>query len=152
MSGVIPALQRFSAASPAFRRHLVTAFAELLRARVTLALVAERELLRRLTAPAAENPDATALDLAMVSRALAAAAARVPWRADCLVQVIAADRWLRRHGHAPRFHIGVDRPGGDAFVAHAWLTCGGVTVTGGDPARFTVLVGEDAPASLRVPR
>lgn len=68
------------------------------------------------------------------------AARLVPWRSDCLVQAMAAQRWLRREGRQTQLVIGVHKDPAGRFEAHAWLRCGMVTVTGGDVARFTPLL------------
>jgi hypothetical protein len=80
------------------------------------------------------------LDVTRVSWAIAAASARVPWRADCLLKVMAADRWLRRHGMQGEFFLGAGKNEADEFGAHAWLRYGDINVTGGDGAQFTPLM------------
>ena len=45
------------------------------------------------------------VDLLRLSWAIGAAAARIPWRSDCLLQAMAADRWLRRCGMQPEFSV-----------------------------------------------
>lgn len=59
-------------------------------------------------------------------------AARLPWRADCLVQATAARRWLSASGIASTIHFGVPMEKQPAFEAHAWLTVSDRVVTGGD--------------------
>lgn len=61
--------------------------------------------------------------------AIAAVASRVPWRADCLVQVLAADRWLSAFDVSAQVHVGVRDHGGE-LAAHSWLTADGMIVTG----------------------
>ena len=68
--------------------------------------------------------------LSRVSWAVAAAANNVPWRSDCFPQTIAASKLLRKYGHSSTIHLGVERVGDDELSGHAWLTCGGVLVTG----------------------
>ncbi len=67
-------------------------------------------------------------------------AARLPWRADCLVQALAAERWLEREGIATKLILGVPRDKRPAFEAHAWLTAGDRIVTGGDVSDYVPLV------------
>jgi Transglutaminase-like superfamily len=88
------------------------------------------------------------VNVAQVSWAIGAAAARVPWRADCLVQAMAAHRWLRRHRCHPQFFLGAQIHRTGLFQAHAWLRCNGVAVTGGSGNEFTALL---APAQDRTP-
>ena len=66
-------------------------------------------------------------------------AARLPWRADCMVQAIAAGRWLGRHGIATTLTLGVPRDRPAEFEAHAWLTAGSRIVTGGDISGYVPL-------------
>lgn len=67
-------------------------------------------------------------------------AARVPWRADCLVQALAAERWLGSAGISTRLTFGVPRDKRADFEAHAWLTAGDRIVTGGDVGGYVPLV------------
>ena len=49
-------------------------------------------------------------------------------RWDCLLQAVAADRWLRRYGMQPKFFVGVQKDTRGQLEAHAWLRCGDVIV------------------------
>ena len=49
------------------------------------------------------------VDVPRLSWAIGAVAARVPWRADCLLRVMAANRWLRRRRARPEFFLGVTK-------------------------------------------
>ena len=66
-------------------------------------------------------------------------AARLPWRADCLVQALAAQRWLGREGIATTLTLGVPKDKSAIFEAHAWLTAGERIVTGGDVSGYVPL-------------
>ncbi len=66
-------------------------------------------------------------------------AARMPWRADCLVQALAAEHWLASQGTSSQLILGVPRKKPDEFEAHAWLTAGGRIVTGGDISGYVPL-------------
>lgn len=63
----------------------------------------------------------------------------VPWRADCLIQALAAQRWLAGSGIASQICIGVRREA--EFEAHAWLKVGDRLVTGGDISSYAPLIG-----------
>jgi Transglutaminase-like superfamily len=88
--------------------------------------------------------------IARVAHAVPIMGLRVPWRSDCLVQALAARRWLASEGIASDLCIGVRVPGEADFAAHAWLKVGDTVVTGGDIAGYEPLLApEDAlPASL----
>ena len=49
----------------------------------------------------------TAVDVERVSLAITLPARYVPWHSDCLVQVMAANRWLREHDVRADFQLGV---------------------------------------------
>ena len=63
---------------------------------------------------------------------------RVPWRSDCVVQALAARRWLARGGVGSNLCIGV-RNDAQGFQAHAWLKVGERIVTGGDISTYAEL-------------
>ena len=127
-------LPRLFRLTPADCLYLVIAIKELGLARRRFVRADARAILISLqqvkAAPALEKRPQ--LDLSRVSWALNAAGARVPWRADCLLRAMAADRWLRRHGHRPRFFLGVKTGGEASLDAHAWLECDGTSIVGGD--------------------
>jgi len=87
-----------------------------------------------------------------VAFAIPRMAARMPWRSDCLVQALAAQRWLRRNHIATALTIGVIKEPDSEFAAHAWLKVGDAIVTGGDITGFEPLVaagpGLPPPAKL----
>ena len=117
-------------------RYLVVAGAELLIARIRFSTVAAEQILRELRAPLSVPPECHAMrpanaDVERLAWAIAVAAEHVPWRSDCLVRVLAADRWLKRHHLRADFYLGVAKDEEGALVAHAWLRHGDLTVTGG---------------------
>jgi len=63
------------------------------------------------------------------------AAARLIPGSTCLVQALAAQTLLIRHGYRPRLTIGVEKNKRDRFAAHAWVTCGDEILVGGQHAR-----------------
>lgn len=74
-------------------------------------------------------------------------AARLPWRADCLVQALAAQRWLRDLGVDTQISIGVDRDEDGGLLAHAWLKHRDIVVTGGMIDRFSTLLASSSQSS-----
>ncbi|MBU1325923.1 MAG: lasso peptide biosynthesis B2 protein [Alphaproteobacteria bacterium] len=73
--------------------------------------------------------------------AVAAAARRVPFRAVCLQQALAAEAMLRRRRIATVLHLGSGRDGAGEMTAHAWLDAAGVPVTGYPLAPYLQEVG-----------
>jgi hypothetical protein len=125
--------------------------ADLVRACWELAL-ARRNLKRldpkRLATAGKKVPDERAVD--RITFAVRAMAARVPWRADCLVQALAAQHWLARRGIGTRIHLGV-KASEKPIDAHAWLKVGDNVVLGGNIAEYSEfpLAGDAEPISAR---
>lgn len=80
--------------------------------------------------------------LARIAYVIPRISGRLPWRSDCLIQAMAAQNWLKSAGHASEIQIGVERPEGGDFGAHAWLVCGDVIVTGGKIDQYHPLLTE----------
>ena len=120
-------------------RHLAIAVKELLIARIRHASQPVGKILHDLERLQSSDTRGE-VDLARLSWAIGAAAAKVPWRSDCLLQAVAADRWLRRCGMQPKFFVGVQKEAGGQLEAHAWLRCGDVVVTGAHSRNFTTLM------------
>ena len=126
-------------------RYLAIATIELLAARMRLSAVAAEKILHRLQVPLSAPPRQSKgrlgdIDVERLSWAIAVAAQHIPWRSDCLIQVIAADRWLRRHRLRPDFYLGVAKDQQGVFGAHAWLRYGDITVTGGRYEQYSQLL------------
>lgn len=139
MLGEIPKLARIG---PKPLASLLRAMAELAMARILLARQTVRNL--RIPDPVStpmQPPNAEQAEkIALISKAIAIIAPRVPWRSDCLVQCLAGRRWLASKGIEARITIGIKQeqaPDGSRFMlAHAWLAAGDIIVTGGDVAEF----------------
>jgi hypothetical protein len=72
--------------------------------------------------------------------AITASAARVPWRALCFQQGLAAQLMLRRRGIPSVLYYGATQDERHGLSAHVWVRDGDVDVIGGDIAdRFTIL-------------
>jgi hypothetical protein len=91
----------------------------------------------------ARNPDqALEVTLARIAYVLPRLSDRLPWRSDCLIQAIAGQNWLSSLGAASEIQIGVENPRGGQFGAHAWLSCEGGIVTGGEIAQYEVILSD----------
>jgi hypothetical protein len=118
--------------APGGARHLAVALVYLAWARALHAAWPAPKIFARLRAEMGAGRAAPP-DLALMGWALAALGKRVPWRADCLVQALAARLWLERSGTAAVLRLGAQR-GEAGLVAHAWLEVGGIAVSGGPPS------------------
>jgi hypothetical protein len=138
-------------------RFLAIASFELFAARIRLSLVPTENILRALQAPLSEpvrrrKTNLGQIEVERLSWAITVAGQLVPWRSDCLVRVLAADRWLRRNHLAPDFYLGVAKDERGVLVAHAWLRCGDLTVTGGTSHQFYTLIEPTRQLSLSLKR
>ena len=72
--------------------------------------------------------------------AITACASRVPWRALCFEQGLAAQLLLRRRGIPAVLYVGAALDDQNGFAAHVWVRDGEVDVVGGETsARFGLL-------------
>ena len=126
-------------------RYLAIASLKLLIARVRFSTAATARILqelqeRSLAVPQERTGRSAIIDVERVSWAIILAARYVPWRSDCLIQAMAADRWLRKHDLCADFHLGVAKDARGGLMAHAWLCYGDLTVTGGRYDAFAPLI------------
>jgi len=125
-------LQRLGAMSPAERGLVVEATFALALASFAIALFP----FRRIAASARRVPDSGIGEderqrrVAQVGWAVAACARRVPWRAKCFEQGLAAQWMLGRRRVPSSLHYGVAKDGDEELVAHVWLRSGQLDVLG----------------------
>ena len=124
--------RRAGTLSPGQWNALRTAIWLLGRARIEHSRKPIKDVLQRFETIGARRP-ATSGEAELIGWAIASAAARVPWRSDCLVQAMAASMWLDRAERGYKLNIGVRKNAADQLEAHAWLTSGNLTVTGDLP-------------------
>ena len=85
-------------------------------------------------------PQARAETIRRVRWAIGACASRVPWRAQCFEQGLAAQFLLRRCGIPAVLCVGAALDDQRGFAAHVWVRDGEVDVVGGQAsARFGFL-------------
>ena len=147
IEGVPPsALAKAISLGPRDWLDLAVAMVELAFARVRIATSDRFALIRHaaVASPPSKKPDEC---VERVRRAIARVSHRLPWRSDCLVQAVAARRWLRRFGLETSLRIGAPGKMSEPFEAHAWLIYGNEAVTGGDAGDRVALF--DSASSLR---
>lgn len=119
---------------------------ELIRARIVLARIEPQQLLALNAQTKAlcsvNRRDGIQQDAALerVAFLLPRIGARTPWRSDCLVQALAAQRWLATYDIASEIEIGVRRDVDSTFLAHAWVIQNGKVVLGGETREFSPLL------------
>lgn len=136
---------------PQFLLKALRAARELAWGRVALGRIKPRDVLERNHRIAAElSRDAHLADPATIARSTADVAffinrmaARVPWRADCLVQALAGQRWLAHDGVVSEIVVGTAKRADGSFESHAWLRQQGQIVLGGDIGTYQPLLDPD---------
>jgi len=101
-------------------------------ARSKLAHQPMNRLIKELGDPFNVDAKPNAERAAEIAWALRTTAAKVPWRADCLIRAIAARQWARRIGLPFEFHLGVSVDT-TVFQAHAWSLSGTTFLSGDIP-------------------
>lgn len=66
-----------------------------------------------------------------IRRAVEKVSASTPWESKCLVQALSALIMLKRRNIPGTLYLGITKDGSNKLLAHAWLRCGEMTVTGG---------------------
>ena len=105
--------------------------------------------LRPCDAPSGAESSMSAIP-ADIGWAVQAAAARAPWESACLAQSLTGMAMLGRRGINATLYLGVakDDSGAEAMVAHAWLCCGELILTGaGGVERFSAISSFSRPAA-----
>jgi hypothetical protein len=80
----------------------------------------------------ASTPDIPIEDprIRMIMRAIARGKKYSPWNIKCLAEAIAAQQMLNRRKIAATLYLGIARKDEHEIVAHAWLRCGNIILTG----------------------
>lgn len=61
-----------------------------------------------------------------------------PWESLCLVQAMTVQRMLKKRGVSTTIYLGVNKENKN-MVAHAWIRCGKMFVTGGDGSGYATV-------------
>ena len=130
---------------PSLLRSAGRAVLELLLARIHLARSTPSKLIADLSVSNDREPLSTGNvpdDVQRVAYLVPRVAARLPWRSDCLVQALAARRWLASLGYKTVLSRGTRNSAGK-FEAHAWLKWQDFIVTGGNIESYAELRSVD---------
>ncbi|AZV56471.1 lasso peptide biosynthesis B2 protein [Clostridium sp. AWRP] len=73
----------------------------------------------------------------LVKWAINTASKFTPWNSNCLAKAITAQKILSKRKIPSTMYFGVAK-GKDGLIAHAWLRCGDIYVTGGNENKYTV--------------
>ena len=85
------------------------------------------------------NPDCKDF-VKQISWALQTASRYLPWKCRCLTKAIAGKKMFKRRGIGSTIYFGVAKDDKENLMAHAWLRCGDLVVTGErDMNQFSVV-------------
>jgi len=73
-----------------------------------------------------------------------------PWESKCLVQAIVGKIMLRQYGIGNTLYLGVGKNEEMSLVAHSWLRCGELIITGGHDLNQYAVVGKFADDERKV--
>jgi hypothetical protein len=82
--------------------------------------------------------------------AIVACASRVPWRAMCFQQGLAAQFMLRRRGISSVLYYGAAQDDRSGLCAHVWVRDGNVDVIGGEIAHRFAILATFPPQNLEI--
>ena len=110
-----------------------------------LAVIPRRYVLKRIGALGVESTfditDKSQKVVASVAKAIRRTVRYSPWRVSCFAKAISAKQRLKKKGIPSTLYIGVAKDGERKVVAHAWLRCGALIVTGKEEMhRFTPVI------------
>lgn len=128
-------LRRYWRASKRQKLLLGEALASLAIARIAMVCIPFRWIAAWLGTPGAQSSTTLTDEESCVARqigwAVSTLGPRVPWDGRCLAQALAATFMLRRRAMNGTVSFGVSHDESGKLIAHAWLRCGSVLVTGG---------------------
>jgi hypothetical protein len=140
MSNLFKRFRTFLALSISEKWLLVEAFLQLAKARVTIAFRDFGDLASQPDAVDREENDSNSLGatdretVSSIRWAVGLMVPKTPWQSRCLVQALAARAMLLRRRIPARLCLGVRKDDNKKLIAHAWLQCGPIMVTGGAEA------------------
>ena len=123
------------------KRRLAAIFIELVRFRWLIATRPFSALERRLGVARRESEASTEADFKPayeLQRDIRAICAALPWENSCLIQAFAAKALLDRARLPATVYLGLARNEKGKLIAHAWVRCGNVFVTGGNGKGYAV--------------
>ena len=98
----------------------------------------ERGLGQRGEESADEEPIEVMTRAYRIGRMVERIADKTPWKSTCLVKAMTARKLLVREQIPCTLYLGVGKAEGK-MVAHSWLRCGTVYVTGGNGAGYAIV-------------
>lgn len=64
---------------------------------------------------------------------------KTPWESMCLVRALTTQDLVHRKGIETTLYLGVGKDEKGAMIAHAWIRCGEIYLTGGDGSQYSTV-------------
>lgn len=74
-----------------------------------------------------------------ISKEVNRVADRTPWQSLCLVRALTARHLMLRRGIPTTLYLGVGKDENQKMIAHAWLRCGEMYLTGGNGSEYATV-------------
>jgi len=88
-----------------------------------------------------DNINGTTDEISQIEKSIRRAVNFLPWTTKCFARAITAKRILQRKQIPSTIYLGVAKEGGNKMIAHAWLRCGNIIVTGKEEMKkFTPII------------
>lgn len=84
-----------------------------------------------------------------VNSAVTKVCTHTPWQSQCLVQALTAKKLLNKRKLPCTLYMGVAKDANKQLIAHAWLRCGDVYVTGGHNKDLFTVTGIYGDAGMK---
>lgn len=74
-----------------------------------------------------------------IAREVVRIADKTPWESKCLVRALTTQRLVHRKGIETTLYLGVGKDENGKMIAHAWIRCGEIYLTGGDGSQYSTV-------------
>jgi hypothetical protein len=110
--------------------------------RLCIIFVPMPKLEKKLGERGEESPGEESIDNLRIAKRVGLNVVRVashtPWESKCLVRAMTARKLLMKKHISSTLYLGVGKDN-DQMIAHAWLRCGNMYVTGGDGKNYSMV-------------
>lgn len=74
-----------------------------------------------------------------IAREVVRIADKTPWESKCLVRALTTQKLVHRKGIETTLYLGVGKDDNGKMIAHAWIRCGEIFLTGGDGSQYSTV-------------
>lgn len=74
-----------------------------------------------------------------IAREVIRIADKTPWESKCLVRALTTQDLVHRKGIETTLYLGVGKDENGKMIAHSWIRCGEIYLTGGDGSTYSMV-------------